>query len=179
VPGTLQGHHPQRPHTPTPQQQHQYQQQHQHQQQQHQGAPRPPPWAVESKGYRAAALGSSYGVPSSPDPGALPETAHLLMYGGEEAAAGVPVAGAEQQMGLTPFWGMQEGSMGRGEELRIVSLVGAATDVICALGLEETLVARSHECVPTGSVGGRLPCVTSASSMNQVCAPHPCTPSNP
>ncbi|HEY0896472.1 MAG TPA: cobalamin-binding protein, partial [Sphingobacteriaceae bacterium] len=31
-------------------------------------------------------------------------------------------------------------------EKRIVSLLPAATEVVCALGLEDQLVGRSHEC---------------------------------
>ena len=43
--------------------------------------------------------------------------------------------------------------------LRIVTLVPAATEVVCCLGLESRLVARSHECNFPSSVG-RLPVCT-------------------
>jgi iron complex transport system substrate-binding protein len=42
---------------------------------------------------------------------------------------------------------------------RIVSLLASATEIVCALGLEDQLVARSHECDHPPSVL-RLPCVT-------------------
>jgi len=42
---------------------------------------------------------------------------------------------------------------------RIVSLLPSATEIICALGLEEELVARSHECDHPKSVE-RLPAIT-------------------
>ena len=47
------------------------------------------------------------------------------------------------------------------QELRIISLLPAATEIICALGLEHYLVARSHECDFPESVK-KLPVCTSA-----------------
>jgi len=44
---------------------------------------------------------------------------------------------------------------------RIVTLLPAATEIVCALGLEERLVGRSHECDFPGSVRG-LPVLTEA-----------------
>src|SRR4051812_34016471 len=43
---------------------------------------------------------------------------------------------------------------------RIVSLIASATEIICALGLEQQLVGRSHECDYPPSVR-RLPVCTS------------------
>ncbi len=44
---------------------------------------------------------------------------------------------------------------------RVVSLLPSTTEIVCALGLEETLVGRSHECdFPTGVTG--LPVLTAA-----------------
>src|SRR5262245_38243944 len=42
---------------------------------------------------------------------------------------------------------------------RIVSLIASATEIVCALGCEEQLVARSHECDYPPSVR-RLPICT-------------------
>ena len=43
--------------------------------------------------------------------------------------------------------------------MRIVSMIASATEIVCALGYEDQLVARSHECdYPPGVT--RLPCVT-------------------
>jgi iron complex transport system substrate-binding protein len=43
--------------------------------------------------------------------------------------------------------------------MRIVSLIASATEIVCALGFTEKLVARSHECdYPPGIT--HLPCVT-------------------
>ncbi|GJP52659.1 hypothetical protein CLOM_g11757 [Closterium sp. NIES-68] len=54
--------------------------------------------------------------------------------------------------------------MGRGGDkdrpLRVVSLLGAASEVVAALGLERLLVGRSHECKFPPSVRA-LPCVSS------------------
>ena len=36
--------------------------------------------------------------------------------------------------------------MSRSESLRIVSLIASATEIVCALGFEDQLVGRSHEC---------------------------------
>ncbi len=44
------------------------------------------------------------------------------------------------------------------QALRVVSLLPAATEMACALGLEETLVGRSHECDFPGSVQRLPPC---------------------
>src|SRR5262245_23364243 len=43
---------------------------------------------------------------------------------------------------------------------RIVSLIASATEIVCALGFEEHLVGRSHECDYPSSVV-RLPVLTS------------------
>jgi iron complex transport system substrate-binding protein len=43
---------------------------------------------------------------------------------------------------------------------RIVSLIASATEIVCALGFEDSLVGRSHECDFPPSVG-RLPACTS------------------
>jgi iron complex transport system substrate-binding protein len=43
--------------------------------------------------------------------------------------------------------------------VRIVSLIASSTEIVCALGLQESLVARSHECDFPPSVK-RLPAVT-------------------
>jgi iron complex transport system substrate-binding protein len=45
-------------------------------------------------------------------------------------------------------------------EHRIVSLIASATEIVCALGFEDQLVARSHECDYPPSVKD-LPQVTS------------------
>ncbi|MEM1109166.1 MAG: ABC transporter substrate-binding protein [Planctomycetota bacterium] len=45
--------------------------------------------------------------------------------------------------------------------MRIVSLLPAATEIVCALGLEDALVGRSHECDTPASITG-LPVVTGA-----------------
>jgi iron complex transport system substrate-binding protein len=42
---------------------------------------------------------------------------------------------------------------------RVVSLIASATEIVCALGLEQSLVGRSHECDYPASVG-RLPVCT-------------------
>ena len=42
---------------------------------------------------------------------------------------------------------------------RIVSLIASATEIVCALGFEDQLVARSHECDYPESVR-RLPVCT-------------------
>src|SRR5687768_6366018 len=44
--------------------------------------------------------------------------------------------------------------------MRIASLIASATEIVCALGFEDDLVARSHECDFPPSVT-RLPAVTS------------------
>src|SRR5439155_12727905 len=46
------------------------------------------------------------------------------------------------------------------DELRIVSLIASATEIICALGYEDSMVGRSHECDYPPSVK-RLPVCTS------------------
>jgi len=43
--------------------------------------------------------------------------------------------------------------------MRIVSMIASATEIVCALGLEEHLVGRSHECDYPESIK-RLPCCT-------------------
>src|ERR1044071_4565105 len=45
------------------------------------------------------------------------------------------------------------------EDLRIVSLLPSATEIVCALGLEDRLVGVTHECDYPASVAGkpRLP----------------------
>ena len=43
--------------------------------------------------------------------------------------------------------------------MKIASLIASATEIVCALGFEEDLVARSHECDYPPSVG-RLPAIT-------------------
>lgn len=43
--------------------------------------------------------------------------------------------------------------------MRVASLIASSTEIVCALGLEETLVARSHECDFPPSVAA-LPAVT-------------------
>src|SRR4051812_12434685 len=42
---------------------------------------------------------------------------------------------------------------------RVVSLIASATEIVCALGMEDQLVGRSHECDYPSSVGG-LPICT-------------------
>ena len=54
--------------------------------------------------------------------------------------------------------GRREG--GLQTRLKVVSLLGAATEIVVALGLEEMVVARSHECKNIEAVKD-LPCVTS------------------
>ena len=43
--------------------------------------------------------------------------------------------------------------------MRIVSLIASSTEIVCALGMEEFLVGRSHECDYPPSVE-RLPVCT-------------------
>ena len=45
--------------------------------------------------------------------------------------------------------------------MRIVSLLPSATEIVCALGLRDALVGRSHECDWPAGVGG-LPAVSLA-----------------
>ena len=54
--------------------------------------------------------------------------------------------------------GRREG--GLQTQLKVVSLLGAATEIVVALGLEEMMVARSHECKNVEAVKD-LPCVSS------------------
>lgn len=44
---------------------------------------------------------------------------------------------------------------------RVVSFLGAATEIVCLLGCEKSLVGRSHECRRPESILS-LPCVSSA-----------------
>src|SRR5262249_9826558 len=46
------------------------------------------------------------------------------------------------------------------KELRIISLIASATEIVCALGFEDQLVGRSHECDYPPSIK-RLPQCTS------------------
>src|SRR5215470_9081767 len=46
------------------------------------------------------------------------------------------------------------------DQLRIVSLIASATEIVCALGAESEMVGRSHECDFPSSVK-RLPVCTS------------------
>src|SRR5205085_11398846 len=72
--------------------------------------------------------------------------------GGAEAA-GVPVRGAGHRLRLDAGRGAGERPRRRllpaqpgGPPVRIVSLLPSATEIVCALGLEESLVGVSHEC---------------------------------
>jgi iron complex transport system substrate-binding protein len=58
-------------------------------------------------------------------------------------------------------WNEGAGGPERPRALKIVSLLPAATEIVCALGLRDRLVARSHECdFPEGV--GHLPALTRA-----------------
>ncbi|CAI7864962.1 unnamed protein product [Closterium sp. NIES-53] len=61
-------------------------------------------------------------------------------------------------------------SRGRDGSLRVVSLLGAATEVVATLGLQHLLVGRSHECKFPPSVLA-LPCVTAPASGSVVEGP--------
>ncbi|CAI5953123.1 unnamed protein product [Closterium sp. NIES-65] len=61
-------------------------------------------------------------------------------------------------------------SRGRDGSLRVVSLLGAATEVVATLGLQHLLVGRSHECKFPPSVLA-LPCVTAPASGSGVEGP--------
>ena len=52
---------------------------------------------------------------------------------------------------------------------RIVSLIASATEIVCALGFEEQIVGRSHECDHPESVK-RLPICTQPKFSNSL--PH-------
>ena len=47
-------------------------------------------------------------------------------------------------------------------EPRIVSLIASATEIVCALGFEDSMVGRSHECDYPPSVEGLPVCSSSA-----------------
>src|SRR3954453_21186707 len=48
--------------------------------------------------------------------------------------------------------------MTNGQHQRIVSLLPSATEIVCALGLEESLVGVTHECdLPSTVTGNRVP----------------------